>query len=100
MPNDHSYAMWDAAYVLGALSGADRREFEAHLGGCISCREAVTELTTTSPLLSLLDYEQVSAADTDSSSAAPPCPDLLTSLLAKADQRSTVHRIASNPNRR
>lgn len=27
--DDHHYAMWDAAYVLGALSAADRREFEA-----------------------------------------------------------------------
>ena len=43
--NAHDLAMWDAAYVLGALSDADRLEFEAHLVGCISCREAVTELT-------------------------------------------------------
>ena len=28
---DDPYAMWDAAYVLGSLSGAERREFEAHL---------------------------------------------------------------------
>ena len=27
----HEYATWDAAYVLGSLSPADRREFEAHL---------------------------------------------------------------------
>ncbi len=26
--DDHHYAMWDAAYVLGG--SADRREFEAH----------------------------------------------------------------------
>ncbi len=36
--DDHHYAMWDAAYVLGALSAADRREFEAHLAGCPECR--------------------------------------------------------------
>jgi carotenoid cleavage dioxygenase-like enzyme len=92
MPQDaHEYAMWDAAYVLGALSDADRREFEAHLAGCISCQEAVTELTAVSPLLQLLDYNQVIAADaTDESAAVPPCPDLLISLLAKADQRSAV----------
>jgi carotenoid cleavage dioxygenase-like enzyme len=91
----HDFAMWDAAYVLGALSDADRLEFEAHLVGCISCREAVTELTAVSPLLSLLDYHQVIAPDaSDESVAVPPCPDLLTSLLAKADQRSAV---ASDP---
>jgi carotenoid cleavage dioxygenase-like enzyme len=48
--------------------------------GCRSCREAVTELAVVSPLFALLDDEQVDAP--------PPCPDLLTSLLAKADQRS------------
>ena len=84
---DHDYAAWDAAYVLRALSDADRREFEAHLVGCISCREAVTDLTAISPLLSVLDYDQVIGADGADESAAPPCPDLLTSLLAKADQR-------------
>ncbi|MDT5342072.1 MAG: hypothetical protein QOE52_1256, partial [Mycobacterium sp.] len=96
MPQDaHEHAMWDAAYVLGALSDPDRREFEAHLAGCISCREAVNELTAVSPLLSLLDYDQVTGADAiDESAAVPPCPDLLTSLLAKADQRSAV---ASDP---
>ena len=76
-----------------ALSDADRREFEAHLVGCAPCRQAVTELTAVSPLLSLLDYDQVMAGDgADGSAAAPPCPDLLTSLLAKADQRSAACR--------
>jgi carotenoid cleavage dioxygenase-like enzyme len=87
----HEYEMWDAAYVLDALSDADRREFEAHMAGCISCQEAVNQLTVVSPLLQLLDYDRVIAADaTDESAAVPPCPDLLTSLLAKADQRSAV----------
>jgi carotenoid cleavage dioxygenase-like enzyme len=88
---EHDYAMWDAAYVLGALSDADRREFETHLVGCTSCSRAVTELTVLSPLLSLLDYDHVVAPDlADRSAPAPPCPDLMTSLLAKAEQRSAV----------
>ncbi|WP_272952959.1 hypothetical protein [Mycolicibacter kumamotonensis] len=29
--NGHPYSTWDAAYVLGSLSNADRSEFEAHL---------------------------------------------------------------------
>ncbi|MBV8863391.1 MAG: zf-HC2 domain-containing protein, partial [Mycobacterium sp.] len=85
----HDHATWDAAYVLGALSDADRREFEAHMVGCVSCRQAVTELAALSPLLSLLDYDQVVAVDAaEATPAAPPCPDLLASLLAKAEQRS------------
>jgi carotenoid cleavage dioxygenase-like enzyme len=98
MPQDaheHQYAMWDAAYVLGSLSADDRRDFEAHLGGCLLCQEAVHELTALPPLLSLLDYDHVVAADmTDHSTAVPPCPDLVTSLLARADQRSAA---ASDP---
>jgi carotenoid cleavage dioxygenase-like enzyme len=98
----HDYEMWDAAYVLGALSEADSREFEAHLVGCTSCRQSVAELTAVSPLLSALDYDQVMADDAaDASAAAPPCPDLLTSLLTKANQRSAGVRngaeVASAP---
>jgi carotenoid cleavage dioxygenase-like enzyme len=82
----HDYAMWDAAYVLGALSDADRREFEAHLDGCTPCRAAVAELTPLPPLLSVLNYDEV-VAPNGASAAAPPCPDLVTSLVAKADQQ-------------
>jgi carotenoid cleavage dioxygenase-like enzyme len=74
---DDEYEMWDAAYVLGALSDADRGEYEAHLTGCVSCRDAVAELSGVAPLLSL-------AGD---GASAPPCPDLLPALMAKADQR-------------
>jgi carotenoid cleavage dioxygenase len=85
------YAMWDAAYVLGSLSDSDRREYEAHLEGCGECRTAVTELAAVSPLLSALDYNDVIAPNgADETSAAPPCPDMTTSLLAKADQRAAA----------
>jgi carotenoid cleavage dioxygenase-like enzyme len=85
------YAMWDAAYVLGSLSDSDRREYEAHLEGCGECRTAVTELAAVSPLLSALDYNDVIAPNgADETSAAPPCPDMMTSLLAKADQRAAA----------
>jgi carotenoid cleavage dioxygenase-like enzyme len=85
------YAMWDAAYVLGSLSHSDRREYEAHLEGCGECRTAVTELAAVSPLLSALDYNDVIAPNgADETSAAPPCPDMMTSLLAKADQRAAA----------
>lgn len=57
----HDYAMWDAAYVLGALSCAERREFEAHLGICASCRAAVAELSDLPPLLRVLDVDEARA---------------------------------------
>jgi hypothetical protein len=67
-PGDHEYAhhdysTWDAAYVLGSLSANDRREFEAHMGGCASCREAVTELSGMPAVLALLDRDEVAAID-------------------------------------
>jgi len=42
-----------AAYLLGALAAADRREFEAHLADCPSCREDVGELRVVSDALLL-----------------------------------------------
>jgi hypothetical protein len=52
------FAQWDAAYVLGALSPAERREFEEHLASCPPCQAAVSELAGIPGLLA-----QVSAAD-------------------------------------
>ncbi|TDE97416.1 hypothetical protein EXU48_04265 [Occultella glacieicola] len=52
------YADWDGAYVLGALSPTERREYEAHLEGCPTCRTAVTDLAGMPGLLA-----QVSAED-------------------------------------
>ena len=73
----HEYEMWDAAYVLGSLSEADRSEFEAHLAGCVPCQDAVAELAVLTPLLWLAGDEE----------AVPPCPDFMPGVLAKADQR-------------
>jgi hypothetical protein len=52
------FAEWDAAFVLGALSPAERREFEEHMAGCPSCQAAVSELASIPGLLA-----QVSPAD-------------------------------------
>ena len=52
------FAQWDAAYVLGALSPAERREFEEHLASCPPCQAAVSELAAVPGLLA-----QVSPAD-------------------------------------
>ena len=64
MNPDHAhFAEWDAAYVLGALSSADRRAFEAHLETCGDCRRAVGELGPTVGLLSRISVAQASAMD-------------------------------------
>lgn len=51
---DH-YTIWDAAYVLGALTPDERREYEGHLSRCGPCRTAVTEICGIPALLRRLD---------------------------------------------
>jgi hypothetical protein len=45
----------DGAYVLGALSPAERTAYERHLATCSFCREAVRDIATLPDLLSRLD---------------------------------------------
>ncbi|KAA1248523.1 hypothetical protein F0Q45_20115 [Mycobacterium simiae] len=81
--DDHRHARWDAAYVLGALSASERREFEVHMAGCPGCREAVAELSGVPALLSQLASEEVAAISRpDTAQAAEISPQLLPSLLA------------------
>ncbi|MFI2104233.1 anti-sigma factor family protein [Isoptericola sp. NPDC019693] len=55
------YREWDAAYVLGALSPADRRDYEGHLAGCDACRAAVAELAGLPGLLASVPAEHALA---------------------------------------
>ena len=57
------YTDWDAAYVLGALAVAERREYEGHLEGCAGCRAAVAELAGMPGLLAQLPPGEVLAMD-------------------------------------
>ncbi len=88
--------MWDAAYVLGSLSYTHRREFEAHIAGCMSCRRAVAELSGMPSLLSLLDRDRAAAiGQDDSSSESGLTPELLLSLLSEVDGRRRRSRLIS-----
>jgi len=82
--DSHDYATWDAAYVLGSLSPADRREYETHLSGCPLCNQAVSELSGMPALLSKLDGGMVAAIGADDLTAAP---NLLPSLLSEVHRR-------------
>jgi anti-sigma factor RsiW len=105
MGDNDRYAMWDAAYVLGSLSAADRREFETHMASCPACREAVAELSGVPALLSRLDREDVAAineseAAAGTGSASPKMlpmmsPELLPSLLATVRWRRRRTRVAT-----
>jgi hypothetical protein len=68
----------DAAYVLGALSPADRHRYEEHLAGCARCQESVRAFAGLPGLLSRVPVEQVTAEP-----VAPP-PELAGNLFAAA----------------
>jgi anti-sigma factor RsiW len=90
------YVPWDAAYVLGSLSDADRGEYEAHLRDCRSCRESVDELSGMPALLGQLTADEVAAIDDGASETLPPLSGrMLTSLLAKVSRRRRVARVAT-----
>lgn len=91
----HEYAMWDAAYVLGSLSPAERRDFEAHMGTCKPCRQAVAEISGMPALLSRLDKDDVAAIDQQGHAGSAPeaPPELLTSLLNKVTWRRRRSRM-------
>jgi anti-sigma factor RsiW len=77
------YAMWDAAYVLGSLSSAERWEFEAHMIDCPLCGNAVGELSGMTALLSQLDRDELAAIDGRNGVETLLPDELLPSLLSK-----------------
>jgi len=79
------FALYDAAYVLGALSPADRREFEDHLRGCPSCASSVSELAGLPGLMSRVSIDQLTAEP-------EPVPETLLPSLARAVRRERRQR--------
>jgi Putative zinc-finger len=85
-PTSCSYEMWDGAYVIGSLSPADRREFEAHLDGCAACSRAVRDLAGLPGLLGRIGPDVFEDGD------AEPVPDTLRPRLARAVRRQQRRR--------
>lgn len=86
-----SYADWDGAYVLGALSPADRLEFERHLRSCEDCAAAVRDLAGLPGLLGRVD-EGVTA-DPAPDDVLPPLPDTLMPRLRREIRSRTRRRL-------
>jgi hypothetical protein len=76
----------DAAYVLGALSPADRRIFETHLGECSVCQRSVRELAGLPGLLT-----KVRPVDFDVPDEPPPAT-LLPALVGEVRRRRDRRR--------
>ncbi|SDN15009.1 Putative zinc-finger [Cryobacterium flavum] len=80
------YADWDGAYVLGALSPADRRDYERHLNDCVACSQAVAHLVGLPGLLAQVPLDQALQLDqpVDSRADAAPSATLLPRLVQAA----------------
>ena len=87
---DHErFAEWDAAYVLGALSPAERRAYEEHLGVCPICSESIRELAGMPGLLGTLSRDEaIELLDNEQ----PQVPDLMPSLLHRVRRRRRMRR--------
>lgn len=79
------FALYDAAYVMGALSPADRQQFEEHLLGCPACAGSVSELAGLPGLMSKVSHEQLTAKP-------EPPPETLLPSLARAVRRERGRR--------
>lgn len=77
-----TYRDWDAAYLLGSLAPAERREFERHLADCAGCSASVAELAALPGLLA-----KVPASEVESPQELPQ--ELLPRLVAAARRHRT-----------
>ncbi len=87
-------AGWDAAYLLGALSPADRRVFEEHLESCERCVRALAEVAPTLGLLARVDPERAASLQEDGSAGERPPAGMAarSALLARAARESRRRR--------
>ena len=81
---DDAFREWDAAYLLGALSPADRRAYEQHLRGCPGCREALGEFVAMPGLLAHLPKEEALGLLESEQRVEESAPPALLSHLARA----------------
>lgn len=85
------FAHLDGSYVLGALSPAERQEFEKHLAGCAECASAVRELAGLPGLLSRIDADVLASPRADE-----PVPGtLLPALVRQVRRRQRRRAIAT-----
>jgi hypothetical protein len=80
------YELWDGSYVVGALSPAERREYEAHLDGCVRCSRAVRDLAGLPGLLGRIGPEVFESA------VEEPVPETLMPRLVHETRRRDRRR--------
>lgn len=88
------FTTYDAAYVLGALTEADRAAYERHLPSCADCRAAIERFRSMPRLLAKVESAASAAGTSDR--PAPSVPDtLLPGLVSKARRSTRRRRIAA-----
>jgi anti-sigma factor RsiW len=97
--SEEQYREWDGAYVLGALSPEERREYEEHLTVCPACAEQVAELAGLPGLLGRLDAGTALAlrdlpAPEPSPGRPVPSPDLVAPLARWLVRRRRITAFA------
>src|SRR3954447_23562251 len=80
------YELWDGSYVLGSLSPAERREFEAHLDGCRTCSRSLRDLAGLPGLLGRIGPEVFEETEPE------PVPETLLPRLSRAVRRQQQRR--------
>jgi anti-sigma factor RsiW len=81
------FADRDGSYVLGALSPAERLEYEQHLPGCTDCAQSVRELAGLPGLLSRVAPDVLEQPPADE-----PVPDTVLPVLLQAVRRGRRRR--------
>jgi Putative zinc-finger len=81
------FTTWDAAYVLGSLSPAERREFEEHLAGCPACQAAVSELAGMPGMLAQVPPEDAALLAAAPPEVVAPPPDMLAAIRSRQASR-------------
>jgi len=81
------FAHYDGAYVLGALSPAERLLFERHLPGCAECSRAVQELAGLTGLLARVSPDVLESPPVDE-----PLPQTLLPALLREVRRAQRRR--------
>lgn len=95
MDTSDPYGLWDAAYVLGSLPAAQRREYEQHLSGCSTCQHQVAALSGMQTLLALCRAENAAAAAPADDAPSPVVAPLYAGLAAHLARRRRRFTLAA-----
>jgi hypothetical protein len=89
---EDTFIEFDGAYVLGALSTADRTAFEEHLITCVDCRGRVAELRDMPALLALVGPQ---AFQDEPEAASDPVVVLLKTVRARRRRSRVLTAVAA-----